>query len=251
MSGENRDGFSEVSSEERIVLCHGLFGFTNIEVPGYGKFQYFHKVVEDFQNLGFTVFVPGVLKSGGIPARARHLKQQLSGVSGPFHVIAHSMGGLDARYYVTHLGGHENVRTLTTLGAPHRGTFLAEWTLENSDFLLSLIEGLGVDITAYHHLTRPFVREKFNPDTPNHPDVRYFSYAGRVSPERLLPHHQFTWDLIHQEEGENDGIVSVQSAKWGEHVKTIEASHLELINWGDEFDGKSFFRGILKHLLMD
>ncbi|MGH8840928.1 MAG: esterase/lipase family protein [Jiangellaceae bacterium] len=38
------------------------------------------------------------------------------------HIVAHSMGGLVARYYVQRLGGDEPVHTLVTLGTPHAGT---------------------------------------------------------------------------------------------------------------------------------
>jgi triacylglycerol lipase len=38
------------------------------------------------------------------------------------HVVAHSLGGVAARYYVQRLGGDERVRTLVTLGTPHGGT---------------------------------------------------------------------------------------------------------------------------------
>jgi pimeloyl-ACP methyl ester carboxylesterase len=41
------------------------------------------------------------------------------------HVVAHSLGGVVARYYVTRLGGDERVHTLVTLGSPHGGTLLA------------------------------------------------------------------------------------------------------------------------------
>ncbi|MGO1165615.1 MAG: lipase family alpha/beta hydrolase [Janibacter sp.] len=41
------------------------------------------------------------------------------------HVVAHSLGGVVARYYVTRLGGDERIHTLVTLGAPHTGTLLA------------------------------------------------------------------------------------------------------------------------------
>lgn len=41
------------------------------------------------------------------------------------HIIAHSLGGLIARYYVTRLGGDDRVHTLVTLGTPHKGTLLA------------------------------------------------------------------------------------------------------------------------------
>lgn len=41
------------------------------------------------------------------------------------HIVAHSLGGVIARYYVTRLGGDERVHTLVTLGSPHSGTLLA------------------------------------------------------------------------------------------------------------------------------
>ena len=41
------------------------------------------------------------------------------------HVVAHSLGGIIGRYYVTRLGGDERVHTLVTLGAPHGGTLMA------------------------------------------------------------------------------------------------------------------------------
>jgi triacylglycerol lipase len=41
------------------------------------------------------------------------------------HVVAHSMGGLVARYYVQCLGGDARVHTVVTLGTPHEGTTVA------------------------------------------------------------------------------------------------------------------------------
>lgn len=45
--------------------------------------------------------------------------------SGTVDVLAHSMGGLSARWAVEHLGGADYVDDLVTLGTPHRGTNLA------------------------------------------------------------------------------------------------------------------------------
>ncbi len=41
------------------------------------------------------------------------------------HIVAHSLGGLVARYYIQKLGGDARVHTLVTLGTPHHGTRLA------------------------------------------------------------------------------------------------------------------------------
>ena len=39
--------------------------------------------------------------------------------------VAHSMGGLAARYYIRHLGGASKLRRLVTIATPHRGTMWA------------------------------------------------------------------------------------------------------------------------------
>lgn len=42
------------------------------------------------------------------------------------HLVAHSLGGVVARYYVQRLAGDARVHTLVTLGAPHGGTLAAQ-----------------------------------------------------------------------------------------------------------------------------
>ncbi|CAN5690449.1 hypothetical protein BH24ACT5_BH24ACT5_11070 [soil metagenome] len=59
--------------------------------------------------------------------------------------IAHSMGGLVARYYTDVLGGHELTRKVVTLGTPHRGAANALESLANG-----VSKGVGplkVDLT--------------------------------------------------------------------------------------------------------
>ena len=44
-------------------------------------------------------------------------------------IIAHSMGGILARYYIQRLGGDGKVRHLVTLGTPHHGTKLSKYSI--------------------------------------------------------------------------------------------------------------------------
>lgn len=38
--------------------------------------------------------------------------------------------------------------------------------------------------------------------------------------------------MISEKEGDNDGLVSVTSAKWGEYLGTLEnVNHLDLVGW--------------------
>ncbi|MBI1861991.1 MAG: hypothetical protein HYR96_13835 [Deltaproteobacteria bacterium] len=68
--------------------------------------------------------------SGGIPDMARALGREILSLkklapSAPIHLVAHSAGGIVARFYVQVLGGSHYCETLTTLATPHHGTWLA------------------------------------------------------------------------------------------------------------------------------
>lgn len=70
-----------------------------------------------------------------VEVRAQSLKEQIDSYMATYNfterlnLIAHSLGGLDARYYITHLEGHKRVSSLITLSSPHRGSALADWAL--------------------------------------------------------------------------------------------------------------------------
>lgn len=66
---------------------------------------------------------------GSIEALALRLKRELDQrvEGGRIDLIAHSMGGLVARFYVQQLGGERRVDRLITLGTPHQGTHAASF----------------------------------------------------------------------------------------------------------------------------
>lgn len=66
---------------------------------------------------------------GSIEALALQLKRELDRRvgGGRIDLIAHSMGGLIARFYLQQLGGERRVDRLITLGTPHRGTHAASF----------------------------------------------------------------------------------------------------------------------------
>lgn len=73
--------------------------------------------------------------------------------------------------------------------------------------------------------------EEFNPQTRDRDGVRYYSYGASFTPGIFSMFRQ-THKVVEREEGENDGLVSVQSAKWGTYKGTlVGVSHLDLINW--------------------
>lgn len=63
---------------------------------------------------------------------------------------------------------------------------------------------------------------------------RYFSYGATFEPS-LWSSFRYSHGIVEKEEGPNDGLVSVESSKWGgdDGYKgtLIGVSHLDLINW--------------------
>jgi triacylglycerol lipase len=147
------------------------------------------------------------------------------------NILAHSMGGLDARWMLTHLGMAARVLTLTTLGTPHRGSPLADWGVRRLERLAKpVLDLLGVPPGAFYDLTTARCRA-FNEETPDAPGVRYFSVAGRYEGRWDNPAWLLSAPLIARAEGVNDGLVSLASARYGEGCEVWDGDHFSLINW--------------------
>jgi triacylglycerol lipase len=123
-------------------------------------------------------------------ARARQLREQiLDWTDEPVNIVAHSMGGLDARYLITHLGMADRVRSLTTIATPHRGTYLVDWFLTNFRSrvpLLLALEAMGMNVDGFRDC-RPDACRIFNERTPDMPGVRYSAAPGVCSVPSKVP----------------------------------------------------------------
>jgi triacylglycerol lipase len=216
-----------------IVLVHGFFGFERIRIAGWTLATYFPGIPELLRASDNRVLVPHLSATAGIVERATQLKAFLDreAPSDPVHIVAHSMGGLDARYLISRLGMSHRVLTVTTLGTPHRGTAFADWGISRFARLLKpILRFYRVPTQGFYDLTTASCRV-FNREVPDSPSVRYFSVAGRLegcclNPEWLLPR-----SIVGPAEGPNDGVVSVASATYGESLQEWEGDHLSLVNW--------------------
>lgn len=216
-----------------IVLVHGLFGFNRIEVAGTTVASYFSNIPDLLTAAGNRVFVPSLSPTSGVIDRAKQLRDFIRAHSPgePVHLIAHSMGGLDARYMISHLDMGPHVLTLTTIGTPHRGTSFADWGIGRLERILKpVLQTIGIPHQAFYDLTR--VRCKaFNEATPDVATVRYFSVSGRHDGHLLHPEWLLPFGIVWKEEGDNDGVVSIASAQYGEYHEIWDSDHLALVNW--------------------
>lgn len=215
-----------------IVLVHGLFGYGRVRVGGVTLANYFPGIVEALEAGGNRVYVPNLSPTGGVVCRAGQLKAfiQKHLANEPVHLVAHSMGGLDARYMISCLGMAKSVLTLTTLGTPHRGTTFADWGINRLERAIKpILDFVGLPTDGFYDVTTARCR-LFNEQVRDAADVRYFSIAGRfdgglAGAEFLIPHR-----IVLNREGANDGLVSVASATYGERLDIWDGDHLSLVN---------------------
>lgn len=218
-----------------IVLAHGLLGFNQVKVCGYTLACYFPGIPELLTAAGNRVLVPSVSPTKGVADRAAQLKAFIDQHSPaePVHLFAHSMGGLDARYMISRLGMAERVLTLTTLGTPHRGSSFADWGISKLERVVKpLLDLFDFPHQAFYDLTTQKCRE-FNNQVPDAANVRYFSVAGRHPNGGWTSRFHLLHEFVRHSEGPNDGIVSVNSATYGESCDEWEGDHLSLVNWPD------------------
>lgn len=230
-----------------IVLAHGLCGFRKMVLWGH-----FHRVADTLRVAGYPVVHTAVHPTLSIQERGAELQKQIEhelGPDQPCHIIAHSMGGLDSRYLASPGGlnqGHR-IRSITTIGTPHRGSpiaarfprALAKLTcysarvgqhLPFDEETRAYFSRLGENRTeGLEQLTPDYIRNHFNPATPDHPDVEYISYAGKVEKSDLFFPRTITWQHLYHLEGDNDAMVSVQSATWGELKEVVHSDHGSLV----------------------
>lgn len=240
-----------------VVFCHGMLAFSLVKMSIPEDCNSFSPMRNLMEERGFRTLFPQVAPTSGVAARAAQLKEQiLSWTDEPVNIVAHSMGGLDARHLITHLDMAGKVKSLTTVSTPHRGTHLADWALDNFHKrvpLLLALESFGVNIDGFRDC-RPVTCAAFNAATPDRPDVAYFSYGASVPLWRLSPVLRRAWNILKPVEGDNDGMVSVSSARWGQYLGTIAADHFAqtpdfaFVRPGEDFDVVGFYARLVEDL---
>jgi triacylglycerol lipase len=107
------------SGSAPIMLVHGIAD--NRSVFTVLRRSLRRRGLGEVHTLNYSPFTSDVRTAAAALGRA---VESLCGRTGydRVHVIAHSLGGVIARYYVQRLGGDARVHTLVTLGAPHAGT---------------------------------------------------------------------------------------------------------------------------------
>jgi len=246
-----------------LLLVHGVF-FRDSRF-----FNYWGRIPQALIENGATIFygeqesAASVVDSAGdLMARVEDIVRSTG--CEKVNIIAHSKGGLEARYAISCLGMDKYVASLTTVNTPHRGCLFA-------DYLLNIIPRKVTDKLAYTYNKTLMKFGEKNPDfiaalndltdsrcsmlnelAIDKEGIFYQSVGSKINKANggKFPLN-FSYMLVRFFEGDNDGLVSLESAKWGNYFTMISVngdrgvSHGDIIDLNREdiegFDVKNFY----------
>lgn len=260
-----------------IVLVHGIARFDilkviirdKLNIPDDGRddqFAYFKGIRSHLEANGFNVSAPNLAFAGSVDSRADGLTNHVNGVlqstgSAKVHIIAHSMGGVDARHMIVDKGMVDRVATLTTIGTPHLGTPVADRITQPGGALLLKVLDRVIDVDGFADLTTA-ARAQFNrraEDAEARNGVVYQTYSASENFTDVFAPLVPSWLIVRDQEGKNDGLVSVRSQQWARELIASDgtrnpiiqrefpfpADHLNEIGWWDPEEIISpFFSGV-------
>ncbi len=234
-----------------IVLACGMTRFDRIPpwrwmaAHAGESMHYFRRIRAALDKAGFSAHHTRVDWAGPVENRARQLASEIDSIlaltgRSKVHIIAHSMGGLDARWMIAKLGYAPKVHSLTTIGTPHHGTPVADWCVvkrSRSQEIISWLLHRGLDIRGLYDLTTEAAASRNEMLAPleSNSGVVYRTWGGRVSfwetfvwvkPKYLLLKNAYDEPL-------NDGLVPLRSARWKHEYfqGALPWDHFNMLGW--------------------
>ena len=256
-----------VATKYPIVLHHGLAG-------GRSWILTYSGIGDALGADGHVVIQKQVPPFASVEARAAVLRQTIDDTlrttgATKVNIIAHAMGGLDARYLISTLGYGDRVASLTTMSTPHRGAALADLALQlNPGNLIldafALVIGVKVsdlggnpDLRGALEAMAEKNAARFNAANVDDARVFYQSWSGVSSllgrgadresaavksacEGKLSMITPGTFDKVRLEfapfvglvghgTDPHDGMVTVASAKWGNFQGCVPGDHSDEI----------------------
>jgi len=229
-----------------LVLVHGV-GFRDLKY-----INYWGRIPKELIRNGATVYYGNQEAWGTVEYNAKDIKNKIMDIvketgCEKVNIIAHSKGGLDARYMISKLDMGDYVASLTMMSSPHRGCKFVDIACKLPDKIYKAIarffdkryRSFGDKNPDFYTASRQFSTyhsKKFNEEIKDVEQVYYQSYASVV--KNIVSDYivAIPYILVKLTEGENDGLVSIESAKWGEFKGVLQNKRRRGISHGDIID---------------
>lgn len=231
-----------------VVLVHGIF------FRDWHLLNYWGRISGELMKNGAVIFYGHQQSSESVEKSAAELKEQILKIIADtgcekVNIIAHSKGGLDARYLISCLGMESCVASLTTINTPHRGCKFIDVALRRvPDSLLRSIARkynrlytiVGDTKPDFYHGFLDLTAANctaFNQNVSDMEGVYYQSYMSQMNHFFSAGFPQnFGYLMNKHYSGKNDGLVTVESAKWGDSFQLVTVKGRRGISHGDMID---------------
>ncbi len=253
-----------------ILLVHGVF-FRDSRL-----LNYWGRIPAELEKNGARIFYGEQQSAASVKDSADELAEKIKRIvkktgCGKVNIIAHSKGGLDSRYAITKLGCAEYVASLTTINTPHRGCVFAEYLLGKApEKMVKTIEDtynkafrrLGDTDPDFMAAVKDLTDTRcarFNEDVPDCGGVMYQSVGSKAinAGSGRFPLN-VSYNVVKKFDGDNDGLVALSSAKWGEKFTPLYPkgkrgiTHADVIDLNREdikgFDIREFYVQLVAEL---
>ncbi|MFV0424018.1 MAG: esterase/lipase family protein [Bacilli bacterium] len=231
-----------------IVMVHGVF------FRDFRYLNYWGRIPQELIRNGATIYYGNQESAASVEECGLQLSNRIKEITNEtgcekVNIIAHSKGGLDSRTAISNFGAAPYVASLTTINTPHYGCIFSE-------FLLNKISKKSMNMlaVAYNTALKKFgdkspdfiaaatdlsksVCEDRNKKVLNAEGILYesvMSYCNSaVSGKFPL---NLSYSFVKYFDGKNDGLVSVESAKWGSRFILLDPHGKRGISHGDMID---------------
>jgi triacylglycerol lipase len=253
-----------ISLKYPVVLVHGVYSHDRGKIK-----RFWGRIPAELEKNGIKVFFGNTDAWGDYESNAKILHETIDKVlqetkSEKVNIIAHSKGGLDSRYFIWKYDYGDKVASLTTISTPHHGAELADLIYKRkithskvAKKALIIYGELYGDTNpdlynVNYQLTTDYMK-KFNEDVWMDERVYYQSFytVMKNSFDDLM--FFYSYQYIKKTSGDNDGVVSECSAKWGSNITKIEGriSHAEIIDKKKRKISGIFIPDIYKKIVTD
>lgn len=226
-----------------IILVHGIV------LKDFRFFRAFGAIEKMLKSEGYTVYTSKTDGFGTVETNAVQLKAQITGIilnggAEKVNIIAHSKGGLDAKYMIEFLGMEHRVASLTTLCTPHKGAQIASFILRLPIFIKKFIafwvnlcyrifgDKNPDSLTVCNQLKAQYSKEDMLKFSDKVYCQSYSASMKRIRDDFIMGIPlMFTKRL---ENSKTDGLVSEESSKFGEYKGAAvegSVSHSEMVDF--------------------
>ena len=260
-----------------LLMVHGVF------FRDFKYLNYWGRIPKELLRNGAVIYYGQQQSAASVAECARELSERILEIAGAgpdapgkVNIIAHSKGGLDCRYAIACCGMAPYVASLTTVNTPHEGCKFADWLLdmvpgrvrrriarEYNETLRHFGDPDPDFLAAVGDLTASGAARLNREMAEGERKAMESVYCQSVASSLKKPCHgrfplNLTQRFVKLFDGENDGLVSLESMAWGQRCLEIRVKGKRGVSHGDvidlnrenipDFDVREFYVDLVRDL---